>query len=128
MKQYFNYHTHTYRCNHARGDIDDYCQEAVKLQMKSLGFSDHTPLPNERWPNVRMHMDELAEYCEQIDLAKEKFPQLNIYKGLECEFDINLVNFYQDILLGKHKLEYLIGSVHWFPVGSTWLNSWRAPA
>ena len=28
-----NYHTHTYRCNHATGTIEDYVKEAIKANI-----------------------------------------------------------------------------------------------
>lgn len=128
MKQKYNFHTHTYRCQHASGDIDDYCKVAVDLGMTDLGFSDHTPLPNGEWPKVRMSMDQLSDYCSKIDQAKEKFPSLTIFKGLECEFDLKWVGYFQDILLGKYQMQYLVGSVHWFPHRGNWINAWKAPA
>ena len=44
-----NFHTHTFRCKHAKGDVDDYCRRALELGMETLGFSDHTALPDDRW-------------------------------------------------------------------------------
>jgi histidinol-phosphatase (PHP family) len=43
-----NYHTHTWRCKHATGDIEDYVEKALEAGGKVLGFSDHTPLPDGR--------------------------------------------------------------------------------
>ena len=128
MDQNFNLHTHTYRCQHAEGDIDDYCKFANKLGLQSLGFSDHTPLPDNRWPNVRMKLSELEDYCKKIDEAKEKYPNMRIYKGMECEYDQSYCSFYKEELLGKYELDYLIGSVHWFPYNSKWINAWRSEA
>ena len=42
---YANYHTHTWRCNHARGTERDYIEQAIASGVKILGFSDHTPNP-----------------------------------------------------------------------------------
>ena len=38
-----NYHTHTYRCNHASGTEEEYIQCALDGNIEVLGFSDHTP-------------------------------------------------------------------------------------
>ncbi|MFO7897206.1 MAG: histidinol-phosphatase [Candidatus Cloacimonadales bacterium] len=126
ISQKYNFHTHTYRCQHAKGDIADYCQAASKLGLQSLGFSDHTPLPDGLWPKVRMKLSQLPAYCQKIDAAKLDFPQLKIYKGLECEYDSDYQNFFQDVLLQEFQMDYLIGSVHWFPRNSTWINAWKA--
>jgi histidinol-phosphatase (PHP family) len=126
ITQPYNFHTHTYRCHHASGDIADYCQAATKLGLQTLGFSDHTPLPDNRWPKVRMQISDLADYCQKIDAAKLDFPQLNIYQGLECEYDSDYQNFFREVLLQEFQMDYLIGSVHWFPQNSTWINAWKA--
>ena len=38
-----NYHTHTYRCCHAEGDVRDYVEEAVNRGLSILGISVHRP-------------------------------------------------------------------------------------
>ena len=38
-----NYHTHTYRCGHATGTDREYVENAIKVGLKTLGFSDHAP-------------------------------------------------------------------------------------
>ena len=40
-----NYHTHTWRCNHARGSEREYVEQALTTGIRVLGFSDHTPCP-----------------------------------------------------------------------------------
>ena len=40
-----NYHTHTKRCRHANGSDRDYIEAAISAGIKTLGFSDHVPLP-----------------------------------------------------------------------------------
>ena len=38
-----NYHTHTLRCHHAVGAIEDYILAAKEAGALTLGFSEHTP-------------------------------------------------------------------------------------
>ena len=47
MKPYLtaNYHTHTYRCQHAGGTEREYIEKAIEVGIKKLGFSDHVPCP-----------------------------------------------------------------------------------
>ena len=45
-----NYHTHTWRCQHASGTEEDYVRAAVAAGFKVLGFADHTPWPYESGP------------------------------------------------------------------------------
>lgn len=109
-----NYHTHTYRCKHATGDITDYAEAALAGGITVLGFTDHTPLPDNRWLSVRMHMDELEEYLSAINRAKAQYPGLTILSGLECDYFKEYHNFYKQELLGKWGLDYLIAGTHFF--------------
>ncbi|MBF0279240.1 MAG: histidinol-phosphatase [SAR324 cluster bacterium] len=119
-----NYHTHTYRCKHATGDVSDYCQTAIAEGLTVLGMSDHSALPDDRWPHIRMDLSELPDYCQAIDDARIQFPQLTILKGMECEFDQQYVSFYQEKLLGELQFDYLIGAVHFVPVDGEWIGAY----
>ena len=117
-----NYHTHTYRCRHATGDVMDYATIALDQGGTVLGISDHAPLPDGRWPDVRMRMDELGGYVRAIEDARAALPGLTILQGLECEWDPAYFGFFQEELLGKRGFQYLIGACHWFPFGGEWLD------
>lgn len=118
-----NLHTHTFRCQHADGDVADYCAAARRAGLKILGMSDHTPLPDDRWGRVRMRMDELDEYCAAVADARVAFPELAIYLGMECEFTPAYGAFYREELLGRRGFDYLIGAVHFFPLKGEWVSS-----
>lgn len=129
MKNYIaNWHNHTYRCKHAAGDASDYCAEAVKLGMKVLGISDHAPMKDGRSPYVRMEASLLPEYIAAIDKAKFEYPELKVYKGLECEWIPEFgKSYYDDELRAKFGLDYIAGGAHFFPLKqngeTTWCNS-----
>jgi len=116
-----NYHTHTYRCHHASGDVKEYASRAIREGAQILGMSDHTPLPDRRWDWVRMDPDELPGYIAAIDAAQEAFPQLKILKGLECEFDKPYVDYYREIR-ETWNLDYLVGGIHWVPFQGDWID------
>ncbi len=61
-----NYHTHTFRCRHAEGDVADYVAAARSAGLSELGFSDHSPWPDGRWPENRMDMSELPSYMAAL--------------------------------------------------------------
>ncbi len=115
-----NWHTHTYRCQHAEGDVDDYCRAALEAGLTTLGFSDHTPLPGGRWPGVRMTPEQLPGYRRAIEEARGRFPGLRLHAGLECEYLSELGGYYREELLGAQGMEYLVGAVHWFPYRGGW--------
>ncbi|MBF0196738.1 MAG: histidinol-phosphatase [Planctomycetes bacterium] len=116
-----NLHTHSFRCKHATGDIDDYTKCAEEAGLRILGFSDHTPLPDGRWDYIRMNLEEFKEYDQAISLAQSNYPQMRILKGLECEYFPEYHPFYQDYILGECHFDYIIGSTHFF----SWKNKWK---
>ncbi len=117
-----NMHTHLWYCKHADGEAHNFCLRAVELGITILGISDHTPLPDNRWPDERMTMDQLPLYNQQVDQAKLDFPKLQLFKGLECECIADYHPFYQDILLGEYECDYLIGSIHYVNDNGTWID------
>ncbi|MEM7017495.1 MAG: histidinol-phosphatase [Pseudomonadota bacterium] len=118
-----NFHTHTFRCKHAQGDVDDYCQVASELGMKTLGFSDHSAMPDDRWVQVRMEYAELDDYTAAIDKARVDYPELKILKGMECEYVPKFKAWYEDELIGERQFEYLVGAAHFFLEGKQWHGS-----
>lgn len=125
-----NYHTHTYRCKHASGDCVDYAAHAERLGMEVLGFSDHTPLPDNRWHESRMALDELQDYERAVRDARARYPNLTILLGLECEHTAGYHAFLEDELLGKRGYDYLIGAAHYIRIDDHWqgaMNHARAP-
>lgn len=119
-----NYHTHTYRCKHATEDVTEYCQAAVDQGLKVLGISDHTALPDDRWPNIRMPYQELPNYSAAIDEATSSFSDLKILKGAECEYAPEYHSYFKDTLLGEFNFDYLIGAAHYFPFNGKWVGSY----
>lgn len=109
-----NYHTHTWRCNHATGREEVYVQKALERGFEILGFSDHTPyvFPDSYYSGFRMRMDQFQDYCNIVRLLQKKFAgQIEIPLGVELEyypaFFPNLLPILQDagieyMLLGQH--------------------------
>ncbi len=81
-----NFHTHTYRCNHADGTEEDYVLEAIKCGLTQLGISDHGPEP---WGTngYRMLWEEADDYLDTISALKEKYSgRIKIFAGFEYEY------------------------------------------
>ena len=84
-----NYHTHTWRCNHAIGKEEDYVKTAVEQGFDILGFSDHTPqfFPKGYTSRIRMNPEELPKYCTTIRNLKDRYrDSIQIHVGLEAEY------------------------------------------
>ncbi|MBR4462633.1 MAG: histidinol-phosphatase [Erysipelotrichaceae bacterium] len=110
MIQEFNYHTHTYRCGHAKGTDEDYIQAAIKAGYKILGFSDHGPYKQIPSPGLRMEWHQLDDYVESLTTLKEKYEdQIEIHIGLETEY---YSEYHEEKLEMLEKVEYLILGQH----------------
>ncbi|MEI3505641.1 MAG: PHP domain-containing protein [Bacilli bacterium] len=42
-----NYHTHTFLCKHAIGDVEDYVKRAIQLGYHTIAITDHGPFTKE---------------------------------------------------------------------------------
>ena len=115
-----NYHTHTFRCKHADGDVSDYAQAAVDKGLTVLGITDHTPLPDNRWLSIRMGVSALPAYAGAIDEVQAREPGLTILKGAECEWAPEYHGFFRDVLLGEYRFDYLILGCHFYPLRGRW--------
>ena len=110
-----NYHTHTARCGHAYGSDEAFILEAIRLGIKKLGFSDHTPLPGTPANGVRMGMDMAEEYFSSLISFREKYRgEIEIKIGFETEYYPLL----WDRLLDEYKkypIDYLVLAQHTVP-------------
>ena len=84
-----NYHTHTWRCNHAEGNEKQYVENALKAGLEILGFADHVPyiFVGNYYSNFRMTMEQLPGYVDTVlRLRGEYADRIQIPLGLEAEF------------------------------------------
>lgn len=84
-----NYHTHTWRCNHATGNERQYVENAVKAGLEILGFADHTPyvFPEGYYSHFRMDMEQLPGYVDTVLRLREEYAKdIQIPLGLETEY------------------------------------------
>jgi histidinol-phosphatase (PHP family) len=109
-----NLHTHTWRCQHASGDVIDYARVARAGGMTVLGMSDHAPLPDGRWDDHRMAMAQLDDYIAAVNRTRQEVPEVRILLGLECDWDPGFAGFYAD-LRANRGFDYLIAGCHFTP-------------
>ena len=112
-----NLHTHSFYCGHGAGEISDYVKEAkAEGKLSVLGFSEHCPVPDNRWPSTRMQFDQLPLYIRDVRASRaEENAQakgLQILLGAECDYMPQYHSYFKDELLGKQGFDYLIGAVH----------------
>lgn len=109
-----NYHTHTYRCNHAVGSEEEYVREAIRGGVKLLGFSDHSPqfFPGNYKSGIRMLPEELPDYAQTVqELRKRYADEIEIRLGVEIEY---YPASFPEIVpyLRDHGVEYMILGQH----------------
>ena len=95
-----NYHSHTYRCKHAFGEVVDFVKAASEADLEIFGVSDHAAFPDDRWPDIRMRYEELDNYVEAVIAAQRSVPQVKVLLSMECEYVTEFENYLQDELLG----------------------------
>lgn len=118
----YNYHTHTYRCNHATGTPEEYIKIALKNGIKYMGFSDHIPFIYDdgyeaKW---RVPFSEGRDYINEILDLKEKYSgEIEIKVGFEMEY---FPTHFEKMLKTAREFgaEYLIMGPHY--VGSEFPN------
>lgn len=124
-----DYHMHTPLCRHAAGEPVEYAARAVQLGLTEIGFSDHSPMPQDDFDDWRMRADQLDEYVDKVMLARKTFPQLSIKLSLEVDYLPGHEPWIRE-LSSKYPWDYLIGSVHY--VSDSWdidnpfkLSQWK---
>lgn len=109
-----NYHTHTWRCNHAKGTEREYVEKAIQNGIEILGFSDHSPqiFPGDYYSYFRMRLDQLEDYVNTILSLKAEYKDtLQIHVGLEMEYYPNILPKMLPVLQ-EYPIEYLILGQH----------------
>jgi len=107
-----DYHMHTPLCRHATGDPVDLAAHALALGLTEIGFSDHSPMPEDDFDTWRMPLAHLDEYVRRVEIARRQFPQLTIKLAMEVDFLPGCEDWVRD-LAGRYPWDYFIGSVHY---------------
>ena len=103
-----NYHTHTHFCD-GKENMRFFVEKAIELQFDHLGFSSHAPISEQY--DFTLTEDEIPAYLNEIEYYKKKYPQLKIFKSMECDYISGVTkdfSYYKD----KFDLDYIIGGVH----------------
>lgn len=112
----FDFHTHHYRCGHARGEIRDYIEAAIANGLHMIGISDHTPYfasdEEQPLPGIAMSKSEFPAYISEVLKLKEEYKgKIDVLLGVESDFFPEHIDIYRK-QLGQYPFDYIIGSVH----------------
>ena len=113
-----SYHTHTARCKHGNGNIEDFVNHALVNDFETIGFTDHVPFSDNRMLFCRMDYSELNDYINEINQAKEKYKNINIYSGFEAEYFDDSIDYYKELL---KKVDYLVLGQHAIKKGNDYI-------
>lgn len=116
MRPTVDYHTHTPLCGHAEGSPSQYVEQAIRVGLSEIGFSDHAPLVTGPDKRYTMNYDELPVYHRMMDDVRRQFPAFTIKVGIEADYVPGLEAKTRAIL-DAYPYDFVIGSVHF-------INAW----
>lgn len=100
--RFSNLHTHTVFSD-GKGTVRENIESAIKKNMLSLGFSDHSFTACDT--SYCMMLEDYEKYCSEVKaLAKEYEDKIPIFLGLEMDY-------YSEI--DRSMFDYIIASVHY---------------
>ncbi len=111
----YNFHTHTYLCNHADGTPEEYVLRAIENGITEMGFSDHFPFRFEDGTekNWRVPVDEVQTYISEVHALREKYKdKIKIHLGFEMEYYTELFNVMRAKAV-EYGAEYLLLGEHY---------------
>lgn len=114
-KMIANYHTHTWRCNHAFGVEKQYIENAIAGGLQILGFSDHTPyyFPNGYIARDKMLPSQLEDYVDTVLRLRDEYrDDIEIHLGLEAEYYPEIWEGLLE-LIEPYPIEYLLLGQHY---------------
>lgn len=113
-----DYHTHHYRCGHARGNLSDYVEAAIARGLDEIGLSDHSPIyhlgPNPHiHPQTAMSQHELPNYIREMLEVRDRYAgHITVRLGVESDAVPGWEEHFRQ-LWRQYPLDYVIGSIHW---------------
>ncbi|MFZ5631882.1 MAG: histidinol-phosphatase HisJ family protein [Bacillota bacterium] len=111
-----DYHIHTSRCGHARGEMPEYIARAREKGFKEIGFADHVPmywLPGERRdPGLAMAEGDFPGYVGAVINLRKGYTDINVLLGVEVDYVPGWEKKASRVL-SDHPFDYVIGSVHY---------------
>jgi len=113
-----DFHTHSFRCRHASGTLEDYVKGAISKGLTSIGLCDHFPmhiLPEElKMVEYAMKLEEVPEYISMANKVKEKYAgDIEVLIGIEVDYYPPCFQLYKTAITPfLSDFDYMMGSVH----------------
>lgn len=106
-----DYHMHTPLCGHAVGEPSEYVEQALKVGLAEVGFSDHAPLVSHPDPRYTMSREQLPQYHRMMEALQKKYPAFTIKIGVEADYIPGFEKETFKIVEG-YPYDFVIGSIH----------------
>ncbi len=116
-----DYHIHTRHSIDARGTIDEYCEQALKLKLEEICITNHCELDPERNDSLIRFDDQPRVLTRNglLRLQDEIFRARDAYKkkGLSVKFGLE-VGYYKgiesrlEILIKDIEFDFILGGIH----------------
>ena len=106
-----DYHMHTPLCGHAVGEPSEYVEQAIKVGLEEIGFSDHAPLVSHEDARYTMSASQLPLYHRMIEEVQRRYKSFSIKLGLEADYVPGFEEKTRAILSG-YPYDFVIGSIH----------------
>ncbi|MGH9458021.1 MAG: histidinol-phosphatase HisJ family protein [Thermoanaerobaculia bacterium] len=111
-----DYHTHTWRCGHAIGTMDDYVETAIRRGIAEIGLSDHLWLyfdpPERRDARWAMSEEEYEAHYTEMLATRERFAgRIEVRVSVEADY---FEGREDDLLaiLRRYDFDYVLGGIH----------------
>lgn len=105
-------HMHSKLCGHAFGEIDEYVERALELDLQAVGFSFHLPITIPVPYKVNVSREELDFLATELERLRAKYGKsIPILFGGEADYLPDRVNEVVE-LARAYSFDFLIGSVH----------------
>ncbi len=106
-----DYHMHTPLCGHAVGEPHEYVEQALRVGLSEVGFSDHAPLVSHEDARYTMNHRQLPLYHEMMQRVRARYPGFTVKVGIEADFIPGFEEKTRALLSG-YPYDFVIGSIH----------------
>lgn len=115
-------HVHTKRSHHGIGDLEDFVEVALELDLKILGFTEHAPLSFDK--KHRLTERETDLFIKDVkNIANKYSDKIKILSGLEIDYYPSEIDLIKKIT-AKYSADYFYGAIHFFEKNNQRLSVW----
>ncbi len=108
----YDSHMHTPLCKHARGMPGDYAAQALRVGLRGITFTCHSPMPNGWNAGVRMSIEQLPRYFDMVAQARDEYAErVDVRLGMESDYFPGMEGWLE-ALHRRADFSYILGSVH----------------